>query len=366
MTLSLNKLLQWLILTLLFPLVFLNGWLAFQVFQYFQPLVTILVLASLLAFILNYPVSLLQQKGLKRSYAVALVFISSLVILIALGITLVPIASQQFNEMVKVLPHWIDSSEQRLQNLNDWAVSHGLRINLVELVNQITNRLPNELEHLADKLFNLIIETLDSISEGLFTVVLTFYLLLDGERISDGIFKKLPFSFGSQLRQSVQQNFQNYLIGQIALASLMGFSLTTVFLLLQVRFGLLFGLGIGVLSLIPFGDVISLAIIILIIASQNFWLAVKVLVIAVIIDQLIDQAIAPRLLGSFTGIRPIWVLISLLIGTYIGGLLGLLLAVPVAGVIKDAVDGWDFPTSDDDNAVEGEALPEILTNKIIS
>ncbi|MBD2777318.1 AI-2E family transporter [Iningainema tapete] len=362
MTFSLNKLLRLLILTLLFPLFFLNGWLVFRFFQYFQPIVTVFVLATLLAFILNYPVSILQQRGVKRNYAVALVFIATVVIFVAIGITLIPIVLQQFNEMAKLLPQRIDSSQQKLQILNDWVASQGLKVNLSQIFTQITNRLPDELEHLADKLFSIVIETIDSISESLITIVLTFYLLLDGERLWQGLFKKLSGNFSQKLQQSLQQNFQNYLIGQLALALLMGVSLTLLFFAFQVPFALLLGLGVGILSLVPFGDVVSLVVVTLIIASHNFWLAVKVLAVAVVIDQLIDQAIAPRLLGSFTGLRPIWVIISLLIGTYIGGLLGLLIAVPVAGVIKDALDGWGEDVSEAvQNAVEGEELPEIFS-----
>lgn len=365
MNFSLNQLLRWLIFTLLFPLVFLNGWLAFLLVKNLQPVVTILLLATLLAFVLNYPVSILQQRGVKRGYAVALVFILALIIVVALGITLVPIVLEQFNEMVKVFPKWVDSSEEKLQIVNDWFFTHKLNVNLSQLLTQITDKLPNELEFVSDKLLSIILDTIDSISESLITVVLTFYLLLDGPRIWESIFKKLPGSFPQKVSQSIQQNFQNYLIGQVSLALLMGVSITLLFLGFQVQFGLLFGLGVGVLSLIPFGDVVSLIVITFIIATHDFWLAVKVLAVAVVIDQLIDQAIAPRLLGKFTGLRPIWVLIALLVGTNVGGVLGLLVAVPIAGFIKDVSDG--FSTSDNsDNLGEGEAASELLPEESIS
>ncbi|MFN6482556.1 MULTISPECIES: AI-2E family transporter [unclassified Nostoc] len=365
MSFSLNQLLRWLIFTLLFPLVFLNGWLAFLLVKSFQPVGTILILATLLAFILNYPVSILQQGGVKRNYAVALVFILALVIVAALGITLVPIILDQFNEMVKVLPQWIDSSKEKLQVVNDWFFKHKLNVNLSQLLVQISDRLPNELEFFSDKLLSIIIDTIDSISESLITVVLTFYLLLDGPRIWAAIFKKLPVNFAEKVSQSIQQNFQNYLIGQVTLALLMGASLTLLFLAFQVQFALLFGLGVGLLSLIPFGDVVSLVAITLIIATHDFWLAAKVLAVAVVIDQLIDQAIAPRLLGKFTGLRPIWVLIALLVGTNVGGVLGLLVAVPVAGFIKDVADGFSI-SGNSDNIGEGEAASELLAEKSIS
>ncbi|MBE9006895.1 AI-2E family transporter [Fortiea sp. LEGE XX443] len=353
MNLSVNRLLKWLILTLLFPLVFLNVWLLLRFFQYFQPLVTILVLASIFAFILNYPVSLLERQGVKRNYGVTLVFILATFILVTLGITLLPIVSEQFNEMVKLLPQWIDSSEAKLQGLNDWAFSQSTRIDFSQIFSKITDKVPDELEYLSDKLLSIIIDTIDSVSGALITVVLSFYLLLDGPRLWQGIFKKLPWSFAQQVSESIQQNFQNYLIGQGTLALLMGLTQTLMFLLFQVQFGLLFGLGVGILSLIPFGDVFSLIVITLIVATHDFWLAVKVLAVAIIIDQLIDQAIAPRLLGRFTGLRPIWVLVSLLVGTYVAGVLGLIIAVPVAGFIKDVADAFDLST-DSNNAVVGE------------
>ncbi|MEH2389352.1 MAG: AI-2E family transporter [Nostoc sp.] len=365
MNFPLNQLLRWLVFTLLFPSVFLNAWLVFLLVKNFQPVVTILLLATLLAFVLNYPVSILQQRGVKRGYAVTLVFILALVIFVTLGITLVPIVLEQFNEMVKVLPQWIDSSEEKLLILNDWFLRHQLNVNLSQLLTQITNKLPNELEFVSDKLLSIIRDTIDSISQSLITVVLTFYLLLDGPRIWKGIFKKLPGSFAHKLSESIQQNFQNYLIGQGTLALLMGVSETLMFLVFQVQFALLFGLAVGLLSLVPFGDVISLIVIISILAIHDFWLAVKVFAVAVVIDQLIDQAIAPRLLGKFTGLRPIWVLVALLVGTNVGGVLGLLVAVPVAGFIKDIADG--FSKSDDsDNAVDGEAASELLPEESIS
>jgi len=80
---------QWLTLGLPFPLVVLNGWLAAS-FEYFQPLVTVFVLAALLAFILNYS-SVSSKRQVKRNYAVLLVFLLTLVILVAFGITLIPL-----------------------------------------------------------------------------------------------------------------------------------------------------------------------------------------------------------------------------------------------------------------------------------
>jgi predicted PurR-regulated permease PerM len=92
------------------------------------------------------------------------------------------------------------------------------------------------------------------------------------------------------------------------------------------------------MTLIPFGDVLSFSLVSLLVASHDFWLGVKTLVVAIVVDQVIDQAIAPRLLGRFTGLSSVGVLIALAVGTKVGGLLGLLVAVPLAGCLKNTID----------------------------
>ncbi len=331
---------RWLKLGLPFPIIVFNGWLALQVIQYFQPLVTIFVLAAVLAFILNYPVQVLQQRDIKRTYAVILVFLVSLALLITLSITLLPILLEQLNESLLLLPKWIDSGTQELKNLNNWAAARNLPINFDRLATQLTERLPDELQSFAEHFVTLAIGAVDSVSEVVLTIVLAFYLLLDGERIWQYLFKWLPPHVGQAIQKSLQQNFQNYFVAQIALAGLVGVAMTATFLILKVPFGLIFGLAIAVLTLIPFGDVLGFSLVSLLVASHDFWLGIKTIIVAVAVDQIIDQAIAPRLLGSFTGLSPVGIVAALAVGTKFAGLLGLLIAVPLASCLKDVLDNW--------------------------
>ena len=67
---------------------------------------------------------------------------------------------------------------------------------------------------------------------------------------------------------------------------------------------------------------------------RSVGLGIEVLVVAIVIDQAIDNTLAPRIFGSLVGLNPIWIIISLLLGAKLGGILGLILAVPLAGAIK--------------------------------
>lgn len=358
---SLTRLISWLIITLLFPLVYLNGWLVFQVVQYFQPLVTIAILSTLLAFILNFPVRFLQERGLKRGQAVFLVVLTTLALVAALGVTLIPLLAEDVGEVAQLLPQWIDSGSQQLQAFQAWAVAHRLPINVSRLEVQLSDGISSRLQPLSDGAVGFALEALDSLSQVLLVTILTFYFLLDAKRLSEIVFARLPGAIRSQVKESLQQNFQNYFIGQLTLASVTGTALSIAFVILQVPYALLFGLGVGVLAVIPFGDLVGFTLLGLVLAAQNFWLGVRVLAVAIVIDQTIDQIIAPRLLGRFTGLRPLLVLGALLIGTKVGGLLGLVLAVPLTSFIKSLIDDyWLLQETPSDSKAEPSESVEAI------
>jgi predicted PurR-regulated permease PerM len=110
---------------------------------------------------------------------------------------------------------------------------------------------------------------------------------------------------------------------------------------------LLFGLTIGTIALVPFGGSVGIALVTLLVALRDIWLGVKVLAAAVLVQQIIENIVAPRVLGSITGLNPVWVFISILTGARVGGLLGVIIAVPTAVVIKTALEAIRVPERKD-------------------
>jgi predicted PurR-regulated permease PerM len=87
-------------------------------------------------------------------------------------------------------------------------------------------------------------------------------------------------------------------------------------------------------------------------------LAIKFFLSAIVIDQITDNAIAPKIMGDKIGLNPVWILISIFIGAELGGLLGVLLAVPVASVIKRIVDELRFGEAESHVETEAEVPTE--------
>ena len=332
------------------PLLVLNGWAFSVIFDYFHSLVVILAGASVLAFLLNYPVSWMERQGIKREPISILVFLLTLSILLALCVTLFPLAFTQAQQLVARLPELIDSGRNQLMMLNEKADSLGLPINLDALLVQINDRVKGQLQAIAGQVLNLAVITVTSLLDIVLTMVLTFYLLQHGGELWESLIGWLPTKFRNPFSETVRLSFQNFFITQLILSICMASALIPTFLWLKVPFGVLFGLTIGIMALIPFGGSVGIALTTSLVALQDFWIGMKALMAAVIVQQILENIIAPRILGSFTGLNPVWVLISVLTGARIGGLLGVIVAVPTAVVIKTALSALRPSISNNDKS----------------
>lgn len=327
------------------PLLVLNAWAISSIFEYFHSLLAIVVGASLLTFLLNYPVSYMQKHGTTRGRAAIIVFLFAISILLAIGVTLVPLALQQAQQLVTRLPDWIDSGQRQLILLNDQIEKAGFPISLDVLADQITAPLKNQLQRLAGDILGLAVITVTSILDLLLTLVLTFYLLQHSDRLWQSLVEWLPQKIRDPFSNTLRLSFQNFFFSQLISSTSMGFVLTIIFLTLRVPFGLLFGLTIGTMALIPFGGSVGIAIVSLLVALRDIGLGVEVLIASLIVQQIIENLIMPRILGSFTGLNPVWVFISILMGARVGGLLGVVVAVPIAVVIKSILVSLRSPHS---------------------
>ncbi|MCA1994965.1 MAG: AI-2E family transporter [Coleofasciculus sp. S288] len=338
---SLTPLSRLLAIALFAPLAVLNAWAFSEIFGYFQSLFVIVFVASLLSFLLNYPVSWLEARGVRRGQAAIFVFLVTLLLLLALGVTLLPLAIAQAQQLVARLPEWFDSGQRQLMMLDDRIEGLGWPISLDGVIAQINDRLKGQLQTIASTALNLTLNlavfTFTRLLDVLLTVVSTFYLLQHSREVWGSLIEWLPTRIQQPFSNTVRLSFQNYFIGQLILATCMASGLISLFVFLKVPFGLLFGLTIGVMALVPFGGSVGIGLVTLLVALRDIGSAFQVLAVALIVQQIVENLIAPRVFGSVTGLNPFWIFISILMGARVGGLLGVVVAVPTAVVIKEAL-----------------------------
>jgi predicted PurR-regulated permease PerM len=335
---TLSMLPKWAIAGLAFPLVFLNGWLLYQLLSQLQPVTSIVITASLIAFLLDYPIKFLEKQNVPRGWAIALVLLTALSLTSFLFIFLGPLLWKQLNDFAERLPGWIDQARVQLLMLDDRPFFQNAPLDLEELTTEAANRLSNSLEAATSQVIGFTLSTINSTLNLLVTFVLSILLVINGEKLWNGILGWFPQQLRGEIRDSLQPSFQGYFSGQATLAVILTVVQCIAFVALDVPFGLLFGIVIGIASLIPFGGTVAILGVSILLVFQNVWLGLKVLILAFVLGQINENVVAPRLIGGVTGLNPAVVIVALLIGAKISGFLGLLLAVPTASFIKKIFD----------------------------
>jgi predicted PurR-regulated permease PerM len=329
-----NQLPRWLVWEIAIPLTILNGWLLYKVFLAFQTPLTILITATLLAFLLNYPVEQLENQGLSRGVSIGLILLGAIALVSLAGLMLAPILLSQLGDLADRLPAWLESGSQQFQALDAWLTAKRIPLGITSFVERLAQLLPDELVQLPDQTLEILLGIADRLVEVIVTGVLALYLLLHGDTFWQGLLGWLPKDFAASIRPAFQEQFRNYFVGQATIALIMALALTSLFFMFKIPYWLVFGTGIGLLTLIPFGDTVGILVAATVVSFNSIALGAELVAIAFLADQSIDQILAPKILGTLVGLNPIWILISLLLGVHLGGFLGLILAVPLAGSLK--------------------------------
>lgn len=321
------------------PIIALNIWLLSQIFHYFLHPITILSIAAILAFFLNYPVEFFERAPMNRAQAVIIVLLVTFTVVVILGVTLVPLVIDQTIQLLNKIPDLLTASQANLEHLEEFARKRRLPINLRIVSTQINSNIENVVQQLASGALGFAGTLLSGLLDLVLVVVLAFYMLLYGDRVWNGLINHLPPHIRVPFTSSLRLNFQNFFLSQLLLGLFMGISLTPIFLVLRVPFALLFAILIGLSELIPFiGATLGIGLVTILVLLQNWWLAVQVALAAILMQQIKDNLLAPKLLGDFIGLNPIWIFVAILMGFEIAGLLGTIVAVPIAGTIKGTFD----------------------------
>ena len=325
-------------------LILVTGWVTLNALSYVGELISILLTAALIAFLLNYAVAAVQP-FLPRSVAAVLVYLGAAVAVVFIALTLVPPVFNQGRQLVTNLPSLLEQGQQQLASFQDWSVAHNLPFDVRILASQLLARVQAQAEAIASTGLGLVVGTFNWFLDFILILVISFYMLIDGERVWLGLTSFLSPNIQDELTQSLERNLQRFVTGQLLLGLFMAVTLTLAFWALNVPFFLLFAVFIGLMEVIPFiGASLGIAAVVIVVAFINGWLALEVLGVAIALQQVKDNLIAPRIMGNLTGLSPVMIFVSLLLGAQVGGLLGVILAIPLTGVVKSLAEITLDPT----------------------
>lgn len=217
-----------------FLLLFASGWALVQLLAYFEAVIVIFTFATILAFLLSYPVRWLRR-FLPYSVAVIVVFLLSIVILGGLTITVGLAVLSQGQQLIDSITAFLNSLVPLLEQIENFLRSRNIQVNLNTFEEQVRNQV---ISSLGASL--VILQTFfTNFVAFILIAVIAFFILLDGEKLWDFILKVVPKQRRSRFTAIIKSNFLGFFKGQLLLTLFLTISTFLVFVILGVPFPLL-------------------------------------------------------------------------------------------------------------------------------
>lgn len=241
-------------------------------------------------------------------------------------------------------------------------------VNIEDISKYLTReQLVNVVTATANKTWSFVGSTLSVVFAVLGWLVVLLYLiflLIDYPKIKNGFQKAIPPRFKNtvwQVMQDVGTVVERYFRGQSLIALVVGILYSIGFVVVGLPLGLVFGLFVGVLNLVPYLQVVSfpVALVLCLVDSittgGNFWVMLLEVAIVYIVVQIIqDMFITPKIMGKQMGINPVFVFLSLSIWGVLLGFIGLIVALPLTALIISYYKRYVLQDTSDSIAKEDE------------
>ena len=301
------------------------------------------IFAIILTYVLNPLVTYVEKKGIKRLWAIFIVYIIIGLIISMLSVTLFPRLTFEVKKLLNDLPGIVNNSYNYIYGIYE-KCNRGIQ-NLPDEFDGIKKAFHldvNEVENFIIQGISTVVNFLLSMFSGIVNIVLipvlTFYFLKDANKFKNILISIIPKFCRKEIigiAGEVNEILSGFIRGQLTVAVLVGILTTVSLLILKVEFAVIVGMIAGITNIIPyFGPIVGIIPAIIFASLGGIKKVLWVIFIFIVIQQIESGIISPRIIGQNVGIHPIVVILSLIIAGKFFGIFGLLIAVPMVGIIK--------------------------------
>ena len=336
-----------------------------------------LIIGIIFAYVIDPIVNFLERKGIKRPFGVIIVYITTLIVFAILLVTVIPKTITEITNLLASLPPMIDSMSRGLTKFF-YKLAEDYNINLppsflnmlsgttdgvsksAKLVtnsqdpltnmfnsfsNAITNILDNVQKSALDSLRSVVVKLYGLVTSTLkivLVLIFSFYFSIGKERYLKSFKKSIPNKYRDDvnyLAVRINTSLQQFIRGRLLLALFVGFLTMIYLLILRVDFAIVIGMITCIADIIPYiGPFLGFVPAVLFAFMDAPLKALWVSILFIIIQWAENNILAPKLIGDSTGLNPLAVLISIIIGGGIFGIWGMVVSVPLVSIILILLD----------------------------
>lgn len=334
-------------------LIILILWFLFTI----RDILAFIFLSIIIASAVSPSATWLQDKGVPRALGVLLIYLLALLAIGGILSLVIPVFTTEIKQLSKILPSVFQQLSLSLESPRAATQYYPFLENLQTFLSVSAERL----EAIGSNLFSATVSVFGGIFWALVVIVISIYLAVMEDGIKSFLRVFVPAEhqhYVLDLWRRAQDKMGGWFKGQLFLALTIGILTYLGLSLLGVKYALVLAIIAGVFEIIPFVGPILAAIPALILAFfQAPVLALWVLVLYVLIQELENHILVPKVMERVVGLNPVIVIIAILIGGKLGGILGVMIAVPLAAILAEFVR--DFTVSDGSSApkvVSGDGL----------
>lgn len=293
-----------------------------------------IILASGIAPFANW----LESKGIPRLLGVLLLYLVVFGLAIFVLSLIVPFLSQDFAQLTAVFPKVVE----RVSSSLDEVQTGSRYFDFLSEIQNILDALSTYLQQFSQSAVGLVVGIFGGVLSFLAIIVISFYLSVMKKGIESLLSSVLPekyesYAIGLWKRSEIQVG--RWLQGQLLISLLVGLLVYVGLSIMGVKFALVLGILAMFLEIVPVAGPILAALPAIGLAFlQSPSLGIWVIVLYTIIQQVESHVILPLVLGKTIGMNPVVVIMSLLVGAQLAGIVGAILAVPVATIIVEVFD----------------------------
>lgn len=291
-----------------------------------------LVLASAILSYIVFPLIKILEKRISKTLATVIGFLILFVSIISFFVLLVPVFQKQINDLMLYLPKYIEI----IKNYFSFIVSKAPFLQDIISNIKFNENISNKALNLINQFSPTILITF--ISTALLVPVVMFYMIRDRDKIKKFSLFLLPGKMRAPLLftfRDINRQLRDYVMGEFIVIIIVSGLMALTLALFGYEYWLILGLIMGIFNVIPYvGPVFGSVPILLTAATQGWNRVILALVLIIVVQQIDNLIIQPRIISESVKIHPVAVLLCVLAGSSIGNFLGMLLAIPIYIVLR--------------------------------
>lgn len=301
-----------------------------------------LTIAFVLSYLLEPVVSVLEKKGMGRDYGVPVSLFIFFVILGAVGMIVAPRLLEQGRELIERVPVIYSSLAQSFGPTSEAYLGYNAFTEFDKVLAQIgqSNTLVSPLGGFVQGALTHTFKFVIAVLGLLIIPLMTFYLLREFPKIYGKLVYVIPARHHAtveMVRTRLDGVLGGFIRGQLVVSSILSLYYVSAFAVLKIKLALVLGLMAGFFNIIPYLGISTVLVLTLLVAFIHEGTMATYIGIGVVfaIGMVMEGSVlTPRIVGRKVGLSPLMLIISLMVGGELLGLVGMLLAVPLAAILK--------------------------------